>query len=325
MMIALTTVLVLLTWYVPLFSFAGTFICGVPMACMAARNNTKYTAIAVVGVFVITFLITMNLPSAVFIILMTILPGVVAGWCTGKRFNFFSSLFATCLTVCVGWLVMVFLIDSLMQGNGIEDMMNEMLGQFEQMFEASVTNMPQEMLDKTEISTAFHAMMETMKAMLRLYFPALVVISSMLIGYIIYMICGFFIKRLKVAESNAVPFSMLKAPRGMCFLAVILYLVLMLGDEKSTFVAVSANVVMILYTIIGVCGLSLADFFFARVVNKGILRVLIYFGVFVFGSFLLGILSSLLIMAGIIDSSYNFRRISTDGTTFDGGEGGGWV
>lgn len=325
MMIALTAVLVLLTWYVPLFSFVGMFVCGVPMACMAARNDTRFTVVALVGVLVITFLVTMSLPSAVSIMLMTILPGAVAGWCMGKKINFFSSLFATCLTVCVGWLVMVFLIDSLMQGQNVESMMNEMLGQFEQIFDASVASMPQEILEQSEISTAVHAMTETMKAVFRLYFPALVVIGSMMIGYVIHVLCGFFIKRLKLAEINTVPFSQLKAPRGMCFLAVVLYFVSMLSNGKSVFGAVCANVVMILYTIIGICGLSMVDFFFARVVKKGALRALIYFAVFMFGSILMGILSSAMIMAGIIDSSYNFRRISTDEADFDGGDGGRWV
>lgn len=325
MMIALTVVLILLTWYVPLFSFIGMFVCGVPMACMAARNSDRFAIIAVIGVFAVTFLVTFDLLSAASLMLLSVVPGAVAGRCMRKGTSFFSALFMTCLMVCLGMLLVVYAINSLMQGNGLNAMMDQSILQIERMVETYLSKIPPEMIEANDAKNLFNEMVESMRYMLKLYLPSLVVLSAILTGYAIYMLCTFFVKRLKLAVVDVVPFSMLKAPRGMCFIAVILYLISMFTDSRSTFRAVSANVILILYTIIGICGFSLVDYWFSKVVHKGILRAVIYVATFLFGGILMGIASNLLIMAGIIDSSYNFRKIAIEEEPYDGGDGGGWA
>ena len=324
MMIAVTVVLILLTWYVPFFSIIGMFICGVPMACLAARNGWKTTAIALVGVFAVTFLVTGSLLSAVSLILMSILPGAVAGVYLGKGTNFFTTLFITCLAVCIGWLFEIFVIDKFIHGEGIDAMMSEMLSQFRQVFEATMANLPAEM-NSDELQKAVESTVEMMSYMLRLYFPSIVVITSMVIGYVIVRFCSFFIKRLKIKDIYTVPFSMLKAPKSMSTAAVVLYLISIFGNKEGAFWAVSANVVLILYTIIGVCGLSLIDNKLSKKISKGGVRALIYVALFLFGGGLMAMAANLLVIVGILDSSHNFRKISGDGQPFEGGDGGGWV
>ncbi len=324
MMIAVTVVLILMTWYVPFFSVIGMFICGVPMACLVARNGWKTTAIALVGVFAVTFLVTGSILSAVSMMLMSILPGAVAGVCLGKEINFFTTLLITCLAVCIGWLFEVFVIDNLIHGEGIDAMLNEMLSQFRQIFEATMANLPAEM-DSGELQKAVEETIEMMSYMFRLYFPSIVIVSSMIIGYVIVRFCSFFIKRLKIRDIYTVPFSMLKAPKSMCFAAVVLYLISIFGNKDGAFWAVSANVVLILYTIIGICGLSLLDNKLSKKIPKGGVRALIYAALFLLGGGLVAMAANLLVIVGIIDSSHNFRKISEGDQPFEGGDGGGWV
>ena len=97
MMVALTVVLILASVYVPFFSLIGYFACGIPMAALSARNGFKVTIPALIAILAVTFLITGNILSAVSVVLMWVFPGGVAGYAMGKKYSFFTTLFATCL------------------------------------------------------------------------------------------------------------------------------------------------------------------------------------------------------------------------------------
>ena len=72
-----------------------------------------------------------------------------------------------------------------------------------------------------------------------------------------------------------------------------------------------ANVVLILYTILGVCGLSFIDYKFKPRVKSAVLRMVIYGAVFLLGSALVSVISNVLIIIGILDSGRDFRKIGT--------------
>ncbi len=324
MMIAVAVVLILMTWYVPLFSFVGMFICGVPIACLAAKYDWKMTVISLIGVFAVTFLVTGSLLSAVSMMLMSILPGAVAGICLGRNISFFTTLFITCLAVCLGWLFEVLVTDKLIHGEGIDAMLNETMDIFRNAFDTAVNNLPQQ-TNTEELKKMIDTMSELMVYTFKLYFPSIIVISSMVIGYVIVRFCGFFINRLKIKSVYIVPFAMLKAPKSMSYTAVALYIISLFGDNSGIFWAVCSNAVLILYTIIGFCGLSLFDNILSKRIPKGGLRVIIYAAVFMFGGLLMTIIINALVIAGIFDSTRNFRNISGGDKPFEGGDGGGWL
>ncbi len=314
MMVALTVVLILISLYVPFLSLPASFACGIPMAALAARSGLKAAAPAFFAVLLLAFFVTGNFYSAISVVLMSILPGLVCGAVLGKRKKFFFALFATCLAVCLGWLFELVIINSVM-GNGIEKMFEESMNQIRSMLEQSVGIIEQSGLTSDSKTTAemLDLMLETSMQMLRTYLPSFVVLFSMLEGYIIMRFCSFVIRRAKIAEVDRVLFSEMKAPRNMSFVAIICYVVYIFSTSGSVLNLTMANVVFVLYTIIGICGLSFVDYKMRERIKSAWGRAGIYAIVFLFGGFLVSFLLMGLIVVGIVDSGRNFRNLATSG------------
>ena len=299
MMVALGAVLLLANRYIPFFSVVGMFVCGVPMAALAVRHSFKTVVPALIATLIVSILIDGNILSAVSMMLMSVIPGAATGFMLGRKKPFYYCLTAVTLTVSIGWIFELFMLEVLMD-NGIEKILSETMGQVEPLIKGAV-----EKLDGLKDSQTFspetlvNAVLDATRQTIKLYFPSFVVIFAMVTGYII----------MRVSEVESVPFSKLKAPRSMSTVAIICYLVYVFWDKDSRLWPVFANVATILYSIISVTGLSVIDFKLKVKIPSGFLRFLIYALVFIFGSALMGVVSSVLIVIGILDASHNFRGI----------------
>ncbi|MBR5155091.1 MAG: DUF2232 domain-containing protein [Clostridia bacterium] len=314
MMVALTAILMMLTRYMPLFSMAGVFVCGIPLAALAARNNLKVLLPSFVVVFVVSILIDGNIISAISMILMSCVPGAVAGYLLGRRRPFFITLCSTCMAVCIGWIFQLAVIE-LIIGNGIEEMFSQVMTQVEATMSELINSMGENLDESLKVSPQQFSdmLISAMETTIRLYFPSFVIISSMITGYIIIRVSGFVIKRAHLANIDSVPFSMLKAPRSMSIIAVIFYTIYIFMDNKSVLWSLIANVVMVLYTILGVCGLSVADYKLKTKIKSSVARFGIYLLIFFLGSALMNIISNVLIIVGILDAGRDFRQIGNYG------------
>lgn len=310
MMVALTVVFMLLNKYVPLFSFVGMFVCGLPMAILAARNGFKVTIPAVLAVFLVAILVDGGVISAASTVLMSVLPGAVAGYMLGQKKPFFTALFATCVATCIGWIFELAVLE-LVIGNGIDEILAETMRQMETVMKSAFASFGDALSDKLgmDSETFVDVMLKTMGEMFRIYIPAMVVISSMITGYVILRLSAFFIKRTKLAGVECIPFSQLKAPRSISIVAVILYIIYMFSQPMTTLWAIVANAVLILYAALAACGLSFIDFKFKNKIKSTIPRFLIYGAVLLFGGFLMGFVVNALIIIGILDSGRNFRGL----------------
>ena len=99
----------------------------------------------------------------------------------------------------------------------------------------------------------------------------------------------------------------------MSFVALLCYIIYVFTDQKSNMWPVLANATVIIYTIIGISGLSVLDFRLKSKVPSGAFRFLIYALVFFLGSMFISIIYTILVVIGIVDASRNFRRIGIDG------------
>ncbi len=310
MMVALTIILVLVVRYIPVFSLVGAFVCGIPMAALAARNGFKVTIPAVAAIFLVSFVVIGDLVSTISTILMSVLPGAVAGYLLGRKQPFFVTIASTAMVVCVGWLFELLILEVFL-GDGIENMFKNAVEQSKGMLDTLVIALQKNgaLTSDAEVEKLSKTLMDMVEYTVRLYFPSFIIISSMVTGYITMRLCGFVIKRTKVAEVDVVPFSMIKAPRSMSYIAVFLCMIYVFSSQGSALWNVLANVVLILYTILGVCGLSVIDYKFKPRIKSAVLRMAIYGAVFLLGSALMSLISNVLIIIGILDSSRDFRKI----------------
>lgn len=313
LMVALTIAIVLATRYIPLFSLVGTFACGIPMSALASRNGFKVTVPALLAVALLSILVTGNVFSGISLILLSVLPGTVAGYGLGKKYSFFKVLFACCVAVCIGWIFEL-LVAKLFLGEGIDELLGSVIAQMRGAMESMVATMTENGLVDAEIAPdkLIGEIMSATEQVTRLYLPSFIIISSMISGYIIIRLCGFVIDRAKLSEIKIVTFSEIKAPASMGMAAILFYIVSMFMDTSSIIGAVIANIIFILYTIIGICGLSFLDFKFKAKIKSAALRAAIYVLVFFLGSAFLPIISTVLIAIGIFDSTRNYRGLETN-------------
>ncbi len=314
MMVALTAVLMMLTRYMPLFSMAWIFVCGIPMAALASRNDLKVLITALVVAFGVAVMIDGQFISAATTMLMSCVPGAVAGYMLGRKRPFFVTLVSTCVAVCIGWIFQLVAVEIII-GNGIEEMFSQVMAQFEATMSESIKTMGEGLTESLKVSPQQFSdmLLSTMETTMRLYFPSFVVISSMITGYIIIRVSGFVIKRANLKSIENVPFSMLKAPRSMSIVAVIFYTIYIFADNKSVLWSFLANVVMILYTILAICGLSVVDYKLKNKIKSSVIRFIIYALVFLLGSVLMNVISNILIIVGILDAGRDFRQIGDYG------------
>ncbi len=314
MAVALTAVLALLTRFMPLFSLVGTFVCGIPLAVLAARNSFKVLMPAFFVAFGVVVLINGSLISAASLVLMSCVPGGVAGYMLGKKRPFFITLFSTCLAVCVGWIFELVILETLM-GSGIDDILSETLNQTKSIMSGIINTMGDSLKTQADVSPEqlVNTLISATETVIRLYLPSFVVISSMLTGYIIIRVSGFVIRRTNLASVDIVKFSELKAPNSMSIVAIIFYTVYIFTNSKSTMFPVIANVIFILYTILGICGLSVVDFKFKDKLKSAAARFAIYTAIFLFGGMFVTIISTILIFIGIMDAGRDFRQIGNYG------------
>ena len=310
MMVALTALLMLMNRFVPFFSVIGVFACGVPMAALAARNGFKIIIPAVTAVFFVAVLLGDGVVGAISNILVSVLPGAVAGYMLGRRKSFFYSIFATSLVVCLGWVFELVIIEFLM-GKGVDEMFAEVIEQTKSLMSGVTDILGEKISQNSEMSpeTLVKTLFEALEFTMRLYFPSIVVISSLFAGYIIVRISGFVISRAKLAQVTVLPFSHLRATRGMASISVISYLLFMFVNVESAFGAVLANIVLIMHSILAVCGLSFIDFKLKSSIKSAPVRFLIYGAVMMFGGIFMSIVSNILIIIGILDSGRDFRGL----------------
>jgi hypothetical protein len=280
------------------------------MAALATRNNIKAVVPAVLAALVIVIFIDGNIVTAVSLLLMSIIPGTVAGYLLGKRKPFFVTLCSTCLAICIGWIFELWVIDAFM-GNGIDEMFAEVMHQFESISSQMLAGLDKSLTSNLNMSPEElkQAILSTAESTMRIYMPSVVVISAMLNGYVVVRISGFVIKRAHLANVECTPFSLIKAPKNMSLAAILFYLVYVFMSSESRLWPVFANLVFILYTIIGICGLSVVDFKFKNKIKSAPLRFLIYTAVLFLGGAFMNIISSVLIIIGILDENRNFRKI----------------
>ena len=87
----------------------------------------------------------------------------------------------------------------------------------------------------------------------------------------------------------------------------------MFAGTSSVFGSVLLNVMFILYAIIAICGLSLVDFKMQEKIKSPWARFGIYVAVFLFGGAFMTFILMGLIVAGILDSRRDFRRLGETG------------
>lgn len=169
--------------------------------------------------------------------------------------------------------------------------------QFEQINQQAGLNLETEFIGQV---------MEMMHSAAIAIVPSLLVISSVVVGYIImWCVCA----RLRnMPGSVQHSFSKIKIPRTMIILMAVALTVYFI-NINSAVSAVMLNIFVIMMYLCCFAGLSLVDYFLRKPVKVVPFRVLIYFGTFMFMS---TFLIMIFVLSGIVDSFFDFRKIKKE-------------
>lgn len=290
-------------------AFCGDCVLGTAyVSCVQKRrlcgNNGFFVSVAAL------LAITGNILSTVLFATAYALPGMVFGIAVGHNKRFFYSVAATAVAVLFGIMLELLILNG--SGGGIEAMLREITAGMEKSMTQILS--ASEMTNGGDAAKAVPQLLSLTVDMFMIYLPSIIIISSVVYAYIISAIGIFFLKRLRVKKIDYVKFSMIRAPRSMCHVLVILLLLCNIIDKSGFLHIALKNLSIVIGGAMSVCGLSFIDRKFKKRLPSGYVRAMIYCAVLFFGFFLSPVFVNILMIIGYMDG---FWRVETNGKNGD--------
>lgn len=294
-LLALYSVLFLMTIYLPIIGGVLFFFLPVPFILMALRHSTAWTFgfLFIAGVLTLIFG-TFALPLT----LLMGLTGITIGYCL-KRKQPFIMLFVNTVLVVLGMILAIL-------GGTIWILKINFIEEFFAIVETSIAQSTKIMegfgqaVSKEQLE-AVNNMFEMMNTLL----PTLLVLTSAIIVIVFFLASQPFIKRFSTMEIEWPSFRELQLPKSLLWYYLLtMILTLVVNPEETSFMyLVLANLMFILQILILLQGYSFV-FYFAHV--KKWPKVIPY--LVLAGSIVLPIVQSIVRILGIIDLGFPFRQ-----------------
>ena len=234
---------------------------------------------------------------------MGFVPGLASGYSQKRCNDYYTSLGITCTAFAVMTAALLFYGASYVDG-GINAVFNATADAMKESMNA---------IAKTEgipFPEGYGQLIDTAVSYMKMLLPSMVIIFSMIAGYIHITAVHFFAVKVSGICPNYIPFDMHKAPRHISYVYFIAAVLLMFLNSDGKYYVIMNNVVSIFDAILAFCGLSFIENKFKGKVKIGVLRALIYGAVLIVAkSFAVEILS----LAGMLDSFADFRKIGRIG------------
>ncbi len=301
---ALCALFIIIVTYVPILSLPVSFAVSVPLMYITLRHGAKFSILACLCAFLVSFFLIGNALSVGFLFLTYAVPGLVFGICSSKKMRFPLSIALSALSVLISFVIELALING--GGDGIANMINSITQSMGDALKSSIAQT--QILPAGDIDVYISEVMAQTSNMFLLSLPTITIATSVVYAYITSMVGVFFLKRLRLASVDYTKFYMICAPRSMCIITFILLLIIQLGRIEGTYGAALQNLYNLSVLYISVCGLSSIDYSFKNKISSGILRAVIYIIIFLTG-FMFGSLTiTILTVIGYLDG-LNGRRL----------------
>ncbi|MCA1061106.1 YybS family protein [Rossellomorea aquimaris] len=290
LMLAIFTVLMLLSLYVPFIGTLAFFVLPLPLILFSSKYSLWNSIYVLIGSLGLSFLFggLVALPVA----FMVATTGVVIGWCVkakvGKMRLFFAASLTLVLNIVIGFVVSI----QFFGVNMIEDSLKESKAAYSSIFETLGQEPDKKLIDSLERSID----------LVQTLIPTLFVGISVVLALLFIVINFPIMKRLGREVPVFKPFRDWKLPKSILWYYLLtLVLSMILQPEKGTYAYTALiNVLYVLQTLMAVQGLSFL-YFFAHVKgwSKGILVLLTIISI---------PLLYLVRILGIIDLGFDLRQ-----------------
>lgn len=295
-LLAVFTVLLLVTVYVPLLGGLVMFFLALPFIMYTAKYNWKAGLVFLLVAIFLTFITATFMSIPLTLIFGT--TGVVIGYCFHKNKSRLSSLIAGTLVFLIN-VVIVYVISAIFFNiNYVNEMVKtvqESLDMSVKMTEALGQTIDQKQLDQIQ---------QNLKLIPTLM-PSLLVISSILVVFLVQLVSVPIMRRMRIHIPKWKPFRELMVPKSMLWYYLITMLAsLLIKPSEGTFAfAAILNLLYILQIFIVFQGLSLVFYYcYQKGYSKAVPIVVTIV------SFILPIGLYIVRILGIIDLGFDIRK-----------------
>lgn len=307
---ALTVLLMIIAMYVPVFALFSIFITGTPIIYLGVRHGTKVSALAALAAVLVLFIITGDPISAILMGIINLLPGAVIAFCMKNGRAYKRTVFAASASVMFGLMLELILLNASGGGHGIENLINGTVDNAKTVLDTVVSRFADVNPDYADtVSSMVDAITERVRYNIFLYMPSFVIGASAILGYGAVAAGLFMLRRMRIAKVLYIPFRRIQASKGMCYFAMICFMIAAFSTDSTVYTAALKNMVTLMYGFIAVSGLAFIDYKLSVKIMSGYKRAAIYALVFVLGYAVIGFLIQALIITGLVDGVFRFRKL----------------
>lgn len=292
--VAIYTVFLLITLYVPILSVISIFFLSTPFIIFGIRHGIKQSFVLLLASIVMTFLVgsIVSLPIG----LMFSVTGIIMAYFYRQKRQLFALIGGT-ISLLINF-VLDYALSIVFLG---VDLFSDVIQQTKSSVRETLAAFPS--MDEEMKKTMMEQMNEQFDLLMNLL-PSMFVIVSFMLAVIIHILNIGIIKRLKLNVGTITPFRDWKFPKSIIWYYLITILLMLINLPKESFLNNALyNIVFVLQTVLLIQGFSFI-FYFCHVkkLSKAV-PVLI-----VIGTFILPILLYPVRILGIIDLGFNLRE-----------------
>ncbi len=306
---ALTVLLLTMGMYVPVLgSFCG-LVSGIPLLWLIIRRNVGVSVAALIASLALIFALTGDIISGPLSAFILLLPYMTAGYCIGRDVKYYPTLCAVTVAVLFGNLIDIMLLNSMSGGNAVAQILD---GASETM--RTTVGQYAAAADSTgQLMSVFSEALENTKQAVLSYFPTIMIIASVVLGYLLLSLGIFFAARLRIKKYDYVKFCMIRLPKTTVIIAIVLMLITFFSNDNTVYTLALRNITALISFAFAVGGLSYADFKLKNKIPSGYKRFLVYLLVAVLGYLFISLIFYALMLVGMLDSNLNLRLIRRAG------------
>jgi len=250
--VAIYTVFLLITLYVPILSVISIFFLSTPFIIFGIRHGIKQSFVLLLASIVMTFLVgsIVSLPIG----LMFSVTGIIMAYFYRQKRQLFALIGGT-ISLLINF-VLDYALSIVFLG---VDLFSDVIQQAKSSVKETLAAFPS--MDEEMKKTMMEQMNEQFDLLMNLL-PSMFVIVSFMLAVIIHILNIGIIKRLKLNVGTITPFRDWKFPKSIIWYYLIATLLMLINLPKESFLNIALyNIVFVLQTVLLIQGFSFIFYF----------------------------------------------------------------
>jgi len=297
---AITAILFLASLYIPLFGTLISFLCPLPIIILCLRHNIKVAFLSLVIAFFLVSLLAGPFQGLIAILGFGTL-GIALGVAIKQKLSLLEILLVGSITSFISKIFLMLIGLWLMDVNPL------LLGldQIDQSINQSLSFYSNLGLNPEQTETLKDSLLQSLE-LIKIAFPAMLVIASVFDTLINYWVAGKILRRFGYHLESFIPFYQWRASRSFfwSYLFGLLILIVNTRYELPVLERIGVNIQLLFSIIFLITGLAVVSYVLHHFKVKPFFYWLIYIIIFIQPA-----LSLIVTWMGIMDVWFDFRRL----------------